>query len=132
MITQAIYELLNVANVTSLATGGVHPNVAPQDVSLPYVVWSERGVPENWKDDYSIVNYDVTIDIYTNKGKDGGGGYLQANGILEAIKTELDRYKGTIGGSKIDQVTFQEERTEYDDVSNHAHIVVEFRFRVDE
>lgn len=39
----ALYAKLNVSGVTTLATGGVHESVAPDDVSLPYVIFARQG-----------------------------------------------------------------------------------------
>lgn len=39
----ALYAKLNVSGVTTLATGGVHESLAPDNVSLPYVIFQRQG-----------------------------------------------------------------------------------------
>ena len=130
MISQAVYELLNVVSITSLATGGVYPVLAPQGASFPFIVWNEKGTPENFKDGSDITYYDVQIDVYASKGKDGAGGFLLVEQIGDAVISELDRYKGTIGGSVIQQTVLESTEILYDPISEAARQILEFRFRI--
>jgi len=136
MITQAIYDLLNVANITVLVGTNISPVVATPGVSLPWVVFNERGVPEDFKkgtdSTHSIVsNFDVQIDIYCEKGKDGNGGFLECNTIGDAIKLELDGLTPQlIGGVNIEEVVLREEQNIYDPISEAARQILEFNFRV--
>lgn len=130
MIGPAIYELLNVASVTDLVNG-VYNSLAPENVTFPYVVFNEQSTPENYKDDYAVVHHDVQIDVYCSKGKDGNGGFSEADTIATNIKTILHRYKGTVSGKVIAQTLFDNEDVVFDPISQAARVILTFRFRED-
>lgn len=129
MIGDAIYELLNVASVTDLATGGIYHTVAPQNASMPYIVFDERGNNENYKNNSQIINHDVTINVYCKKGKEGAGGFLQSRTIGRAINEVLNRASGIYAGLQIDTIYLDESQAIYDPISQAARLIMEYRVR---
>ena len=66
MISKAIYSILNVSAITDLVND-ISPVIARPNVQFPYIVFNEKGNPEDSKDGYDIINHSVQIDIYTEK-----------------------------------------------------------------
>lgn len=128
MIAPAIYSLLNVASVTSLVNG-VYFTVAPQLKSFPYITFDESGDTENFKDGCTIINHRLQVDVFCSKGKDGNGGFLEANTIATAINLVLDRQKGTFAGINIDQIYLDWQQATYDPMSEAARVILEYKVR---
>ncbi len=136
MITQAIYDLLNVTSITDLVGTNIAPVVATPGIAFPWIVFNERGVPEDFKkgtdNTHSIISeFTVQVDIYCSKGKDGNGGFLECNTIGDAVKDILDGLlQVESGGVNIEQVVLREEQNIYDPISEAARQILEFNFRV--
>jgi len=128
MIGGAIYQLLNVPDVTNLVEQ-LNFGLAPQENLFPRIVITERSTPENYKDGYSIINHDVEINIYASKAKDGNGGFLQASNIADMVAFKLYRYKGTIGGKRIDQTLLSNQEILFDNSSQCARVIMEYSVR---
>lgn len=136
MITQAIYDLLNVTSITDLVGTNIAPVVATPGIALPWIVFNERGTPEDFKkgadDTHSVISeFTVQVDIYCAKGKDGNGGFFECNTIGDAVKVQLDGLlEVSSGGVLIDQVVLREEQNIYDPISEAARQILEFNFRI--
>ena len=128
MIGGAIYQILNVPDVTNLVEQ-LNFGLAPQENLFPRIVITERSTPENYKDGYSIINHDVEINIYASKAKDGNGGFLQASNIADAIETILYRYKGIVSGKRIDQTLLSNQEILFDNSSQCARVIMEYSVR---
>ena len=128
MIGGAIYQILNVPEVTNLVEQ-LNFGLAPQENLFPRIVITERSTPENYKDGYSIINHDVEINIYASKAKDGNGGFLQASNIADMIEFKLYRYKGIIGGKRIDQTLLSNQEILFDNSSQCARVIMEYSVR---
>ena len=129
MIGAAIYELLNVASVTSLVND-ISPMIARSGIQPPYIVFNESGIPENFKNNYSVVNYDLRIDAYAKKGRDNSGGKADLVAIYTAIETILNRYTGIVAGVRIGQIYQQSQEIRYDEMSESARLTIEYKVRV--
>jgi len=128
MIGGAIYQILNVPEVTNLVEQ-LNFGLAPQENLFPRIVITERSTPENYKDGYSIINHDVEINIYASKAKDGNGGFLQASNIADMVEFKLYRYKGIIGGKRIDQTLLSNQEILFDNSSQCARVIMEYSVR---
>jgi len=128
MIGGAIYQLLNVPAITNLVEQ-LNYGLAPQENLFPRIVITERSTPENYKDGYSIINHDVEINIYASKAKDGNGGFLQASNIADMVEFKLYRYKGIIGGKRIDQTLLSNQEILFDNSSQCARVIMEYSVR---
>lgn len=128
MIGGAIYQLINVTEVTDLVSQ-INYGIAAQENVFPRVVITESGTPENYKDGYSIINHDVEINIFASKGKDGNGGFLEASKIADMVAFKLYRYKGVIGGKRIDQTLLSNQEILFDNTSQCARVIMEYSVR---
>ena len=131
VIGKAIYSLLNVTSITDLVND-ISPMIANRDSSMPYIVFNEEGSPENFKNSYKIVNYDLQVDIYAEKGKDQGGGKFKTIEIYEQVEEVLNRYSGTVEGIEIDTIILTRKQSLIDEQSQAARIILEYNVRVKE
>ena len=131
MIGKAVYSLLNVSAVTNLAND-ISPNQASRNAVMPYIVFNEQGTPENYKDDYDIVYYNLQIDVYAEQTNAGGGGKAACIAISDEIQTILHRYKGTVENVVIENCVLQDKESLYDPVSEAERIMLTYRVRVKE
>tara|TARA_R110000868_G_scaffold389359_1_gene658554 strand:+ start:22 stop:474 length:453 start_codon:yes stop_codon:yes gene_type:complete len=129
MIGAAIYELLNVASVTNLVND-ISPMIARSGIDAPYIVFNESGIPENFKNGYSVVNYDLRIDAYAKKGRDNSGGKANLVNIYNAVEAILNRYTGIVAGVRIGQIYQQSQEIRYDEMSESARLTIEYKVRV--
>ena len=129
MIGAAIYELLNVTSVTNLVND-ISPMIARSGIDAPYIVFNESGIPENFKNGYSVVNYDLRIDAYAKKGRDNSGGKAELVQIYNAVEAILNRYTGIVAGVRIGQIYQQSQEIRYDEMSEAARLTIEYKVRV--
>lgn len=104
MIEKAIYaKLSGDAAVSALVAARVYPNLAPQDTTLPYIVFKE-----------------VTSQVYQSKtpGNDGlsrsdvevhcvAEEQLDANTLAEEVREALHGFSGTVGGVAVTSIISQ-------------------------
>ena len=128
MISGAIASLLNVTAITTLVND-VSPILAPQDVTMPYIVINESASPELYKKGFSVLHHELQLDIYCSKGKDANGGFLQAETIATAVKTILLYYAGTVASHTIETIILQNETPILDNISQEARIILELKVR---
>lgn len=128
MISPAVFAILNAPELSSLGVSLYH-TIAPQETEYPIIVLNERGKPENHKDSYSTMNHKVQLDIYCNKGKNGNGGFAEADSIATVVESLLNRYKGTVAGKVIQQIYKSDSKTFYDKVSEAARYMLVFEIR---
>jgi hypothetical protein len=132
VIGDAIYTLLNVADITDVVTGGIHHTVAPQDTPNPCLVINERGVNENYKNNSQIINHSLTIDVYCDKGKNGAGGFALANEIAILVNSKINRFSGIVGTKQIDTIYKVGSDALYDSISESARLILEYNVRENE
>lgn len=128
MIGKAIYKILK-SKISDLATGGIYPNVVPQNVDYPVVVYHNYTDPETSKDDSPNILYNrLNIQIIANS-------YKEVDNINTKIRDVLDHYvdkssagladvpgyyengnnHSFIGNVDIQNIFYQEEEDEYFD-----------------
>ncbi len=128
MIASAIYELLNVTDITDLATG-VYYNTAPQQAVYPYIVFTETANPEDFKTGSKIRLHYVDIQIVASRGRDGNSGFAELDAIREVIESKLNRFGGTSGGKVIQDTFLEGVTTDYDPESRNAFMLVRYAIR---
>lgn len=135
MISGAIYKLLNVSPITE-AVENISLVVGEQGLNTKYpaIVINETSVPENYKDNYKVINHTVQIDVYCEKTKDGNGGFLQAFEIAEMVENKLNRFSGTVIVSDtianyIDTIYLEDSENLYDPLSQAARVIMTYRVR---
>lgn len=129
MIGAAIYELLNVTAITNLVND-ISPMVASNGKVAPYIVFNERGKPEDFKGGYSVVNYDLSIDVYAKKGRDNSGGKAYLFQLYNLIEPIMNRYTGIVAGININSIYQVDQYYRYDEMSEAARLTIEYKVRV--
>lgn len=102
-IGNVIYNILsNNAALAALVGTKIYPSETPQAIAMPVVLYSIENIePLTSKDGVSKLDvYSIDISCFSNK-------YDEMIDIYQAIRTALDRYKGTNSTIKIDQINFK-------------------------
>lgn len=128
MISGAIAEILSVSDITDIVND-ISPYLTPQNTDAPYIVITEQTTPELYKGGYKVVTHEALVHIYASKGKDGNGGFLQAQTIANLCKSQLLYYSGTADGHAIQTITLENEQPLFDNVSQEAIIILDIRVR---
>ncbi len=127
MIASAVYNLLNVTDVTDLAP--VYYGTVPQKKSPPYIVFRESSIPEHNKVNTKIINYDIEIVIVSEKGKDGTAGFTVVEPIGAMIHSKLNKFSGISGGKSVAMIRKTEEDVYYDQTSQYAVLELGYEVR---
>lgn len=104
-VGQIIYGVLSAtAGVTALVSTRIYPDMAPQNVTFPYIVFQKlQTQPTDTKEGVSKLDKIlVQVDCYSNN-------YDNAHSLAAAIRTALDRYTGTINGHVVDRIIFSND-----------------------
>jgi Protein of unknown function (DUF3168). len=108
MIAEAIYGILSSdTGVTDLVDMKIYPDIAPQTVTVPYVVFTQIAAdPSDTKDGASTVDIvALQVDIYS-------GVFGTTQDIARAVRAALDRWSGTSNGQKIQSIRFVSQTSE--------------------
>jgi hypothetical protein len=111
MIDNAIYQILAAAvAITNVVGTGIYTAVAAQQNLTEYIVIHLIDiVPENTKDGVSMMDEArVQVDSFHSSKATG-------DTLAVAIRTALDRYRGSVGGFSIDKIIFQDGRNDFDE-----------------
>lgn len=105
VIEEALHYLLkNNAGVSALVTARIYPTVAPQNVTLPAIVYQRiSGVREHTHDsagDLARPRFQFAALATT---------YSAAKALANAIRVCIDNYAGTVLGVRIDSIQVQNE-----------------------
>lgn len=125
MIDNAIYTLLAADGPVGGYVGdNIFPGAAPMEDLSAYVVYHLIDiVPENTKDGVSLLDQArVQIDCFHPDKTTCGL-------IATAIRTALDRYRGSAGGYTIDKIIFQNARNEFDEERKFHQVSQDFIIR---
>lgn len=122
---KAIYDILsNDAGVTAI-TSRIYAERAPQNVSLPYVVYSVvSSVPTDGKNSYAkIIDYRVQIDIYD-------GSYSEVNALRNAVVTALNYTRGTYNSVVVDDIKYETEQDGLVESQDEYRKIIDFTARI--
>ena len=124
MIGKAIYSILTAdANITGIVSNRVYPERAPMDVTMPFIVYTISGLdPQTTKDAHFLDVYSFVIYAASND-------YDQLDTLTGYLRTALKRYRGTIGGIKIDQINFKNLDSGFDNEANVNVIELTYELR---
>ena len=105
----AIYtRLTGHAGTTALVSTRVYPNTAPQDATLPYVVYEQESARRLETFGGSSGNARAVVEIAAwDETYDG------ARALGEQIRLALEGFSGTVASVVIDYVTLDGDRDEY-------------------
>ncbi len=106
IVGKAIYNILsNTTAVTDIVSTKIYPEIAPQNESQPYIVYSVvSNNPTDTKEDNGNVD-EASIEVYCFNTK-----YTTAIDLGVAVRAALERRNGTFGGVKIQSINYTNEQ----------------------
>jgi len=102
MIGKLIYSRLTTdANITAYIGTKVYPDITPQDVQYPFVVYTiTNSLPVDYKDGQSnLEEINLQIDVYTQS-------YDDTQEIANLIRNRLDRFVGSAEGVEVQTIKY--------------------------
>lgn len=116
----ALYSAMNVSNVTSLATGGIHHLLAPETATMPYVVFNRQAadpVVRAFKDALIAESDLWLIKAISDENSSATKEPQQLNEeILNAVETAIGNSLTLSGGSEVWSVEREQDIPEYMEV----------------
>ena len=106
IVGKAIYNILsNVTAVTDIVSTKIYPEIAPQNESQPYIVYSVvSNSPTDTKEENGNVD-EATIELYCFNTN-----YSTAIDLGVAVRAALERKNGTYGGVEIQSINYTNEQ----------------------
>jgi hypothetical protein len=106
IVGKAIYNILSTTSaVTDIVSTKIYPEIAPQNESQPYIVYSVvSNNPTDTKEDNGNVDQ-ANIEVYCFNTK-----YTTAIDLGVAVRAALERRNGTFGGVKIQSINYTNEQ----------------------
>jgi len=102
MIGKLIYGRLSTAsNITDIVGTNIYPDITPQNVDYPFIVYSIiDSSPVDFKDGQSnLEEIDLQIDVYTQN-------YDTTQNLSNLIRNRLDRFVGTVEGVEVQTIKY--------------------------
>ena len=102
MIGKLIYGRLSTAsNITAIISTNIYPDITPQNVDYPFIVYSIiDSNPVDFKDGQSnLEEIDLQIDVYTQN-------YDTTQNLSNLIRNRLDRFIGTLEGVEVQTIKY--------------------------
>ena len=102
MIGKLIYARLSTAsNITAIISTNIYPDITPQNVDYPFIVYSIiDSNPVDFKDGQSnLEEIDLQIDVYTQN-------YDTTQNLSNLIRNRLDRFVGTVEGIEVQTIKY--------------------------
>ena len=102
MIGKLIYARLSTAsNITAIISTNIYPDITPQNVDYPFIVYSIiDSNPVDFKDGQSnLEEIDLQIDVYTQN-------YDTTQNLANLIRNRLDRFVGTLEGVEVQTLKY--------------------------
>jgi len=106
IVGKAIYNILsNTTAVTDIVSTKIYPEIAPQNETQPYIVYSiVSNSPSDTKEDNGNID-EAQIEVYCFNTK-----YSLAIDLGVAVRAALERKNGTFGGVKIQSINYTNEQ----------------------
>jgi NAD-dependent SIR2 family protein deacetylase len=102
MIGKLIYARLSTAsNITAIISTNIYPDITPQNVDYPFIVYSIiDSNPVDFKDGQSnLEEIDLQIDVYTQN-------YDTTQNLANLIRNRLDRFVGTVESVEVQTIKY--------------------------
>jgi hypothetical protein len=102
MIGKVIYGRLSTdVAVTGVCGLNIYPDIAPQNVQYPFIVYTIiNSTPVDFKDGQSnLEEITVQLDVYTNN-------YETTQTLSNAVRNRLDRFSGTLNSVNIQTIKY--------------------------
>ncbi len=102
MIGKVIYGRLTTdAAVTGVCGLNIFPDIAPQNVQYPFIVYTiYNSTPVDYKDGQSNLEaVGVQVDVYTNN-------YETTQTLGNSVRNRLDRFSGSVASVDVQTITY--------------------------
>jgi hypothetical protein len=102
MIGKLIYNrLVTDSTIVALVGDKIYPDITPQDVQYPFVVYTIiNSLPVDFKDGQSnLEEINVQLDVYTKS-------YDDTQDLANKIRNRLDRFAGTVEGVEVQTIKY--------------------------
>ena len=102
MIGKVIYGRLTTdAAVTGICGLNIFPDIAPQNVQYPFMVYTIiNSLPVDFKDGQSnLEEITLQIDVYTNN-------YETTQSLANNVRNRLDRFVGTVNSISVQTIKY--------------------------
>ena len=102
MIGKVIYGRLTTdATITNICGLNIFPDIAPQNVQYPFMVYTIiNSLPVDFKDGQSnLEEITVQIDVYTNN-------YETTQTLGNNVRNRLDRFVGTVNSVSVQTIKY--------------------------
>ena len=102
MIGKVIYGRLSTdAAITGVCGTNIFPDIAPQNVQYPFMVYTIiNSTPVDFKDGQSnLEEINVQVDVYTNN-------YETTQTLANNVRNRLDRFVGTVEGVEVQTIKY--------------------------
>ena len=102
MIGKVIYGRLSTDEaITGVCGTNIFPDIAPQNVQYPFVVYTiVNSTPVDFKDGQSnLEEINVQVDVYTNN-------YETTQTLANNVRNRLDRFTGTVNNVSVQTITY--------------------------
>jgi hypothetical protein len=102
MIGKVIYGRLSTDTaVTNICGLSIYPDIAPQNVQYPFIVYTiTNSTPVDYKDGQSnLEQINLQVDIYTNN-------YDTTQTLANNVRNRLDRFVGTVNGVSVQTINY--------------------------
>jgi hypothetical protein len=102
MIGKVIYGRLSTDTaVTNICGLSIYPDIAPQNVQYPFIVYTiTNSTPVDYKDGQSnLEEINLQVDIYTNN-------YDTTQTLANNVRNRLDRFVGTVNGVSVQTINY--------------------------
>jgi hypothetical protein len=102
MIGKVIYGRLSTdTTVTNICGLSIYPDIAPQNVQYPFIVYTiTNSTPVDYKDGQSnLEEINLQIDVYTNN-------YDTTQTLANNVRNRLDRFVGTVNGVSVQTINY--------------------------
>lgn len=122
MISSAVYTLLtSYTDITDLCSTRIYPDFLPEGVTfeaIRYRMTSETGVSAH-DGPIGLYKHNVQFDCYASTG-------LEAEALARAVRQNIEGYRGTVAGYRIDGIFFINALSDFDNDLNARRRILDF------
>lgn len=116
-------HLISRPSVSGKISSRMYPLKLPQNPTYPAVVY--RKISGSRHHDIDIAMPRIQYSCFASK-------YLDAKDLADAIRKELQRYKGYLSGIPIKQIVFEGEQDFYEQDTKVYHVAIDFKILYEE
>jgi hypothetical protein len=120
-IESVIYARLSgFAGLTALVSTRCYPNIAPQNVTVPFVTWRRVSAvrASGMGQDTGIVSARMQLDVFAST-------YLQMRAVSDQVRQALQRYRASGTDPEVLDTFMLNELDLFDDVTDLHHGVTD-------